>query len=186
MEESKILELLFARAENAVAALEKQYGKLLYRICYQILGRDEDARECVNDTYLALWNAIPPERPRPLTPYVCKVGRNIALKRLREDTAQKRCSRSDLPLEELSAYIPGSYMDDTLTARALGQAIDAFLSTQTNVNRNLFLRRYWFGDSVQEAAKLLGLSPNAASVRLSRMRDALKDYLIREELYCEL
>ncbi len=186
MDEKKILSLLWERSDRAVDALEKKYGKLLYRICYNILGQDEDARECVNDTWLALWNAIPPQRPQPLTPYVCKVGRNIALKRLREDTAQKRCSRNDLPLEELAASIPGSHMEDTLTARALGQAIDAFLSTQTKENRNLFLRRYWFGDSVQEAAKLLGLSPNAASVRLSRMRQALKEYLIREELYCEL
>ncbi len=185
MHESKILNLLWNRAETAVDALEKKYGKLLYRIAYNILGQPEDARECVNDTYLALWNAIPPEKPNPLLPYVCRVCRNLALKRFRDDRAQKRCSQYDLSIEELSHFLPGSHMDDVVNQKALGQAIDAFLSTQTKENRTLFLRRYWFGDSVQEAARLLGISPNAASVRLSRMREALKDYLIREELYCE-
>ncbi len=185
MEDKKILELLWARAETAIAALEKAYGKLLHRIAINILGLPEDAQECVNDTYLAIWNAIPPARPEPLSPYVCRTGRNIALTRLRNDRAQKRFSPYTLSIDELSEVLPDSSMEERLSARALGQAIDAFLAQQSRENRILFLRRYWFGDRVQDAAKLLGIAPNVAYVRLSRMRSDLKEYLKREELYYE-
>ncbi len=183
MEDSKILMLLWNRAETAIDALQRTYGRLLYRISLNILGIPQDAQECVNDTYLAIWNAIPPRRPEPLSPFVCRVGRNLALKRLRSDMAQKRCSKYDISLEELSAAIPGPSLEDAVSAKALGQAIDCFLSLQSQENRNLFLRRYWFGDSVKDAAALLGITPNAASVRLNRMRQELKDHLIKEELY---
>ncbi len=183
MEDKKILELLWARAEAAITALQKTYGKLLYRIAVNIVGIPEDARECENDTYLAIWNAIPPARPEPLCPYVCKTGRNVALTRLRNDHAQKRFTAYMLSLDELSEIISDSSMEEKLSARALGQAVDAFLQRQRADNRILFLRRYWFGDSVRDAAKHLGITPNTASVRLHRMRSELKEFLIGEELY---
>ncbi len=183
MEDKKIIELLWARAEAAITALQKAYGKLLYRIAVNIVGIPEDAKECVNDSYLAIWNAIPPARPEPLCPYVCKTGRNIALTRLRNDHAQKRFSDYTLSLEELSEVLPDRSLEEMLSARALGQAIDSFLREQSKENRILFLRRYWFGDSVQDAAKLLGISANVAYVRLHRMRGELKEFLMREELY---
>ncbi len=183
MEDKKILELLWTRAESAIDALQKTYGKLLQRIAMNILGLPEDAAECVNDTYLALWNAIPPARPDPLCPFVCRTGRNIALTRLRDDRAQKRYCPYTLSIDELSEVLPDKSMEEMLSARVLGRAIDAFLEEQSKENRILFLRRYWFGDSVQDAARLLGISANTASVRLSRMRDALREYLKREELY---
>lgn len=184
MEDEKIVQLLFARAETAVAALQSKFGNLIYRICINILQVPQDARECENDTYLALWNAIPPARPEPLTPYVCRTGRNVALNRLRSDSTQKR-SAYVLSLEELSGCIPDRCMEDTVSARALGRAIDDFLATQSRENRVLFLRRYWFGDSVGEAAKSLGISANTASVRLLRMREKLKHALMEKELYYE-
>ncbi len=185
MDDKKIFALLWARAEGALSALEQKFGKLLYRIAVNILEIPQDAQECVNDTYLAIWNTIPPEKPEPLRPYVCRVGRNIALTRLRDLRAQKRCSRFDLSLEELAEIIPDRRMEERLDARALGQAIDRFLQQQTRENRILFLRRYWFGDSVLEAAAYIGISANVASVRLHRLRKELKDYLIGEELYYE-
>ncbi len=185
MEDKKILALLLARAESALEALQKQYGKLLYHIAINILGIAQDAQECENDTYLAVWNTVPPQKPEPLRPYVCRLGRNIAINRLRADSAYKRCSKYDLSLEELADAIPGCCMEQTITARMLGRAIAAYLDTQTRDNRILFLRRYWLGDTVQEAAKHLGISANSASVRLSRMRQGLKEYLVREELYYE-
>ncbi len=185
MEDRKILALLWERAESALDALQKKYGRLIYRIAMNILEQEQDAQECVNDTWLALWNTIPPQRPDPLCPYVCKTGRNIALNRLRSDSAQKRCSRYDLSLEELSDILPGPRLEETLSVRALAQAIDTFLDTQSKENRVLFLRRYWFGDSVQEAAKVIGISANVAAVRLSRLREKLKDYLMKEVLYEE-
>ncbi len=185
MEDKKIVTLLWARAEGALKALEREFGNLLYRISLNILEDPRDAQECVNDSYLAIWNAVPPEKPEPLKPYVCRVGRNTALTRLRNDRARKRCSRYDLSMEELAEALPDRSMEEALNARALGWAIDRFLDTQSRENRILFLRRYWFGDSLREAAKLVGLSPNAASVRLYRLRAELKEYLIGEELYYE-
>ncbi len=183
VEDREILELFWARAEKALAAVQEKYGRLLHRIALNILEQEQDAQECVNDTYLALWNDIPPQRPDPLCPYVCRTGRNIALKRLRWDRAQKRCSRYDLSIEELSASLAGESLEQQLSARALAQAMDAFLDTQTRENRVLFMRRYWFGDSLQEAARVVGLPANTAAVRLSRLRGRLKVHLEQEGFY---
>lgn len=180
MDDVTMIELLWARAENAISALTDRFGQRLYHIAMNILSSPPDAEECVNDTYLAIWNAIPPRRPEPLAGYVYKTGRNQALKKLRTLTAQKRNSRYDLSLEELSGCIPAPALEETVDARALGQAIDHWLDTQTKTNRAIFLRRYWFGDSAKEIAAAFGLRVNAVEVRLSRMRSKLKGYLIEE------
>ena len=182
MEDRKIMRMLFVRAEGALEALAEHFGKQLHTIARNILGDERDAQECVNDTYLALWNAIPPAQPDPLCAYVCRVGRNIALKRLRSNTAQKRCSTYDLSLEELAECI-GSTMEETLDERELGRSINSFLGTLSPENRRIFLRRYWFGDSVQAIANTFALSENTVSVRLSRLRGKLKDHLIKEGYY---
>lgn len=183
MEDAKILHLLWIRAEEALAALAQRFGGSLLRIAMNILDNRQDAEEVVNDTYLSIWNAIPPAKPEPLTPYVLKTGRNHALNRHRSNTAQRRASRYDLSLEELSAFLPGEDPEHILNARALGLAINDFLSAQNPVNRVLFLRRYWHGDSVQDAARWCGLRDNVAYVRLSRMREKLKEHLIQEGFY---
>lgn len=176
MEDEKILGLLWRRAESALTALAEQFGKRLYRTAMNLLSDPLDAEECVNDTYLAIWNAIPPRRPEPLGPFVYRVGRNIALNRLRANTAKKR-SGYQLSLEELGNCIPAPCLDD---ARALGQAMDAFLGTLSRENRVIFLRRYWFGDSVRDIAAAFHMTENAVSLRLSRTRDGLRAYLIKE------
>ena len=183
MEDRKLFLLLWNRADNAIDALQKRYGKLLYRIAMNILQLHHDAEECVNDTYLAIWNAIPPQRPDPLSGYICCTGRNIALNRLRSNSAQKRQSSYDLSLDELAGCIGKECLEETVSARALGQAIDRFLEQQTKESRIIFLRRYWFGDSVQQIARQMGMTPNAISVRLSRTRDKLKEFLKQEALY---
>lgn len=180
MDDRQIIGLLFARAESAVAELAARFGAGLRQLAMNILGSAQDAEECVNDTYLALWNAIPPARPEPLPPYVYRVGRNTALKRLRTNTAAARDSRYDISLDELAGCIPGQSMDALLDVKALGQAIDAFLRTQSATGRIIFLRRYWFGDSVRDIAQLLGMKEGAVSTRLSRTREALRLYLIKE------
>lgn len=185
MEDTRILDLLWARAESAIGALAEQFGARLYRTAINILGNSQDAQECVNDTYLALWNAIPPKRPEPLAGFVHRVGRNTALNRLRQDTAQKRSGAYDLSLEELAGCIPGGSFEEAWDARVLGQTIDAFLATLSRENRVIFLRRYWFGDAVKDIARHFGMTENAVSVRLSRLRASLKDYLIKEECYYE-
>lgn len=183
MEDRKIVALLWDRAQTGLEAIEQKFGKLIYKICMNILQAPLDAQECTNDTYLALWNAIPPAKPDPLTPYVCRTGRNVALKRLRTRTSSKSPTRYELSLEELAEAIPGQCLEETVSARALGRAIDDFLSRQSRDDRVLFLRRYWFGDRVAEAAKAVGITPNAAGVRLLRLRQRLKAELTEKELY---
>ncbi len=177
MDEQQLLQLLWSRSPGAPEALDQAYGKLLYRIAHNILGDHHLAEECVNDAILALWNAIPPNRPDPLISYACGVARNIALNRRREQPGPT------LSLEELADYIPAPCYLDDLDARELGQSINMFLGTLSRKNRNLFLRRYWFGDSVKEIAAAFSMTENAVSVRLSRVRDKLRDYLIEEGQY---
>ena len=183
MEDKKIVKLLFARAENAISELSRRFGKQLYRIAYNILGNQMDAEECTNDTYFALWNAIPPVSPDPLAPYVYRTGRNTALKRLHRETAQKRDSRYDVSLEELNGCLPGDDVEQIIDARELGRAIDRFLKSKSRESRYIFIRRYWFGDSIGEIARELKMKETTVSVRLNRMRNSLKEYL-KKEGYC--
>lgn len=182
MDDRHILQLLWARAESAIDALARRFGARLYRTAMNILGSPRDAEECVNDSYLAVWNAIPPRRPDPLEGFVYRVGRNTALNRLRADTALKRNSGYDLPLEELADTLASTTLEQELDARVLGEAIDTWLDTLDKESRALFLRRYWFGDSVKDIAKAFGITENAASVRLSRSRQRLRYYLNKEGL----
>lgn len=185
MEDKKIVDLLWERSRDAIPALARRFGDRLQRTAINILGNKEDAEEAVNDTYLALWNAIPPERPDPLEGYVYRTGRNVALKKYRFQSAQKRNSGYDLSLEELSAILPGESMEEAIDARALGQSINRFLSTLSKSDRILFLRRYWFGDRVKDLARQRLTTENALSVRLSRLRQKCKDHLIKEGFFDE-
>lgn len=180
MDDKHIIRLLFDRTESAISALAEKFGYRLYTTAMNILGDPEDAEECVNDTYLALWNTIPPQQPDPLCAYAYRIGRNTALKRLRENTAKKRNTIYDLSLEELAACLSTQATEEAMNARALGKAINSFLHTQSKQNRIIFLRRYWFGDSVNEIAKALGMQPGTVSARLSRIRSALASYLSQE------
>ena len=180
MEDHQIIHMLFQRLEQAIDALAQKYGNRLQQTAQNILEDPQDAEEAVNDTYLALWNAIPPTKPDPLAAFVYRVGRNTALKHLRSRAAQKRDSRYDLSLEELAHCIPGDTAEEALDARALGQAIDRFLDTVPREHRCLFVRRYWFGDSVAEIAAQTHLTESTVAVRLHRLRNRLKIYLIRE------
>ena len=180
MDDKKILALLWDRIESALDALKVKFGKTLYRIAMNILNDPQDAEEAENDTYLALWNAIPPARPEPLSPYVYKVGRNTALKHLRNRSAQKRDSRYDVSLDELSQILPDSTLEETIDARDLGRLMDQFLCTLKAEDRVLFVRRYWFGDDISSLAKEFSLSSANVSVKLHRIRTKLKDYLSKE------
>lgn len=180
MEDRKILILLWNRAEQALDAMAKKYGGRLYRTARNILSRHEDAEESVNDTYLAVWNAVPPQRPEPLAGYVYRTGRYIALDRLKYLTAEKRNSRYELSLDELETCIPTQALEETVDAIWLGKAINNYLETLSETNRGIFLRRYWYGDEVKTIARDLELRVNTVTVRLSRMRDGLHNYLEKE------
>ena len=180
MNDKQIIHLLFARSEQALDVLAQQFGPRLLQTATNILQSHRDAEECVNDTYLVVWNAIPPRKPDPLAGFVYKIGRNIALKRLRDDSAQKRNSRYNLSLDELAYCFGEDSLDKTISAQELGRAIDRFLDTVSHDSRVIFLRRYWFGDGIKDIAKILGYSENAVSVRLNRTRSKLRAYLEKE------
>lgn len=180
MEDSKIISALFQRSDDAISSLSAKFGSRLLALTFNIVGSQEEAEECVNDTYLAVWNTIPPARPDPLSAYVCRIGRNLALKRLRHNMAQKRNSHYDVSLGELAGTLSGVTLEETADARSLGRAIDAFLDTLNKENRIIFLRRYWFGDTVQKIAADRSMKENAVSVRLNRIREKLRVYLTKE------
>lgn len=178
----RIVELLWQRSELALTELARKFGARLLQTARNIIGIREDAEEAVNDTYLAVWDTVPPKKPEPLAPFVYRIGRNVALNRARANAALKRNSY-DVSLEELAGCIAGPDLWETLDARALGRCIDAFLGTLTPQTRAIFLRRYWFGDSVKDIARHFGIQETAVSVRLSRTRDKLKAYLTEEGFY---
>lgn len=180
MEDRKILKLLLTRSEWAIDAMAKSYGKRLMATAMHILGIHQDAEETVNDTYLAVWNIVPPKEPDPLAGFVYRTGRNISLDRLKYLAAEKRNTRYDCSIDELANCIPAPALEETVEARALGESINRFVAGLTPDNRALFLRRYWFGDEVKTIAKDLNLRPNAASVRLGRLRMQLREHLQKE------
>lgn len=183
MEDRKIIRLLFDRAEQAITLLKEKFGKRLYRTAVNILGSPLDAEECVSDTYLALWNTIPPKEPDPLDAFVYRTGKNIAMNRLRSNTALMRKSNYALSLDELAGSIANDDLWDQVSARDLGRAIDRYLTGLSQINRSIFLRRYWFGDSSSAIAAAVGLSRNTVDVRLHRLREGLRAFLKKEELY---
>lgn len=180
MDDQRIIELFFARSELAIQSLAAKYEKLLHKISFQILHNDEDVAECINDTYLGVWNAIPPTRPNPLSAFVCKITRNLSLNKYRSNTAAKRDASLDISLEELAPSIPTPSAEEEWNAKELGKQINRFLHTLGQENRVLFIRRYWFADSVKDIARDMQISENLASVRLKRIRKQLKLFLEKE------
>ncbi len=179
MEDRKILELYFARSQQAIEETQEQYGDKLQRLAENLLGNNQDAEECVNDACLAAWNSIPPARPEPLLPWLYKTVRNIALKRYRRSTAQKRGGNCfDTAFEELENTLTDSGGPEAeLDAKELGKLINAFLRRLSSRDRALFLGRYWFGEAYDTMALRLGITENNAAVRVSRTRAKLKKYL---------
>lgn len=183
MNDEKIVALFFERSEQAIVELDKKYGRACYAVSYNILNDRQDAEECVNDAYLGAWNAIPPARPNPLLPFVCRIVRNISLKRYAQRTAVKRNSSYDVALEELEGCLASSTsIEEEIAQRELAQVIEAFLDTLSKENRVIFLRRYWFSDAYADIAARVGLTEKNVSVRLTRMRKELRKYLVEREV----
>jgi RNA polymerase sigma-70 factor (ECF subfamily) len=180
MDDRNILKLLLKRSERALEELAKRFGKRLKSIALHILGSKRDAEECENDTYLAVWNTVPPKQPDPLAGYVYALGRNIALDRYKFLSADKRDSRYDVSLDELEGCIPAPALEEQVEAQELGAAINRFLATLSRDNRAIFLRRYWFGDGVGEIARDFSTTAGAVSLRLGRMRTRLHTHLVKE------
>ena len=183
MEDEKIIDLLFERSEQALWELDQKYGNLCRSLSYRIVNSRRDAEECVNDAFLGAWNAIPPAKPNPLLSYLLKIVRNLSLKCYWKKEAAKRNSSYTIALQEIEACIADRCtVEEELEARELARIIESFLDTLTAENRVIFIRRYWFSDSYDDIAKRVGLSEKNISVRLTRIRRKLKDYLIEREV----
>lgn len=184
MEDQEIIELFFARSEQAIAQLQNKYGKRCLKVAGNILNNRLDAEECVNDSYLAVWNTIPPQNPDPLLTYVCHIVRNLSIKRYHTNSARKRNSHYDIALDELEECIQSEEtVENEIAVRELAEAINQFLGTLSKENRMMFVRRYWFSDSIEDIARMFRISSRNVSLRLVRMRKGLKKYLEREGIW---
>ena len=181
MEDGKIVELYWERNETAIAETEKKYGKYCHSIAYNVIRSDEDAEECVNDTYHAAWEAIPPHKPSLLSTFLGKLTRNIALNRYYRDHAQKRSPHTELILHEVEEFLPSSDSDREMTDEILlKDAINRFLASLSQRTRIIFVRRYWYMCSVKEIANNLAMSEGNVKTLLHRTRVQFKAYLEKE------
>lgn len=181
--EEEIIKLLESRDENGIAALREKYGRLIRSIAYGILHSEQDAEECESEVLLRVWNSIPPESPRSLCGYVCKIARCAALDRWDYARAAKR-SGDTLPIDELEEAIAGtSAAEDRLSERELSRLLNEFLSKQNKTTRIIFMRRYWFGDSIAETAQRIGAGESMVKSRISRTLAKLRKFLEKEGYY---
>lgn len=179
MDDEKIIQLYLERDERAIPATADKYGNYCTTIARNILGSDEDAEECVNDTYLQAWNSIPPHRPGILSAFLGKITRNLAFNRYKHNHADKR-GGGEVPTawEELEDLVSGrDDVERIIDEKALVEAIDAFLDTLSPKKRCILVCRYWYADSVAEIAARHGMKEGAVSMVLSRLRLKLRNYL---------
>ncbi len=178
MEDSQIIELLFQRDENAISQLDIKFGRLCHQISKNILGNQPDAEECVNDAYLGVWDTVPPQNPNPLCTYVCRIVRNISITRYHKNKAKKRNSMYDVAIGELDVCLSSSETPETeYEAKELARMIEGYLDTLNKKDQALFVRRYWFSDSIGELAQQFHMKEANISVRLHRLRKELGVYL---------
>lgn len=182
MEDSRIVQLYWDRDQEAIPATSEKYGSYCGSIARNILGSREDAEECVNDTWLRAWNAMPPQRPGILSAFFGKLTRNLSLDRWRYNRAAKRGGpQVETALEELGECLPApGRPEDRLEERETADLISRFLREQPQLDRVLFLRRYWYLDSVAALAERFSMNENTVKSRLHRTRLRLKEVLLRE------
>lgn len=183
MEDSRIIGLFFERSEQAVHELELKYGRAVRKLSLNILGDVRDAEECAADTYLAVWNSVPPKRPERLNAYTLAIARNLSLDRYHANSAKKRNGSYDLALSELEGCLAAAGDAQTeLEARELAEAMNRFLSGLSREDRQLFVCRYYLAEPVKDIAARLKIKSGRVSLRLFRIREKLKNYLEREGL----
>jgi len=184
MEDREIVALYWRRSDRAITETETKLGSYCFAIANRILSDPEDARECVNDTYLAVWNAIPPHRPEHLAPFVGKITRRIAVNRLASRCATKRQGEETaLALEELAECIPDrGAVEEDVEAAELSAALNRFIRGLPKKQRDVFVCRYWYVDSVADIALRFGYSQSKVKSMLHRTRGQLRKYLDKEGL----
>ena len=184
MDDKNIIELYWSRSERAIEETSRKYGHYCYRIAFQILANQQDAEERVSDTYLAAWNHIPPQRPQILSAYLGKITRNLSLKYWRDQHAQKRGGgQTLLALEELEQCISaGNSTEQAVDRKLLADAINRFLDGLREEQRQIFLQRYWYLQSIEDIARVHSCSAGRITSMLFRIRKKLQKALEKEEL----
>ena len=182
MTDEKIIELYWIRSEKAIEETKKQYGTYLQYISFSVLKDNEDAEEIVNDTYLKVWNSIPPAKPSPLKAFLAKITRNLSINKLRDKTAKKRGGEQYiLILDELSECISNANeIDDAINSIILSKVLNNFLKALSDESRRIFIKRYWYMLSVSEISEEMSISISKVKSSLMRTRKKLKEKLEEE------
>ena len=182
MNDEQILALYFARDDRAVMETDRKYGRFCFSLAQEILHNQQDSEETVSDTYLRAWNVIPPQKPVVFKMFLAKITRNLAFTRWRRFSAEKRGGgQMDLVLEELAECIPDPSAVPEPERIALKEVLNRFVRSLKKKERSFFVRRYYFGESIQEIAKSSGCTENSVSVTLFRTREKLRLLLQQEE-----
>ena len=182
-----IVDAFLQRDERALSLTEKRYGSYLRKIALNVLDNEEDAKECVNDTYMRLWQSIPPDTPKDLTAYISKIVRNIALDRAKMTSADRRIPAGQTVLmSEIEEFVPDSFgVEAELEGRLLKKAVDGFIRSLSKRSKYIFICRYYFSDSVLNIANSLGIGTTTVYRELDEIRKKLKDKLVKEGLWNE-
>lgn len=185
VEDEKIIDMYWARNEAAITETDSKYGKYCRYISYNILYNEEDSMECVNDTYLRAWNAMPPKRPNKLSAFLGKIVRNLSLNLYEKRHAAKRGDgQMEVVLDELSECIPDKHkVEDVIEERTITKVINDFLANVPEEKRKIFVRRYWYMSSVNEIATEYGISQSKVKMTLLRLRNDLKMHLEKEGIF---
>lgn len=187
MTDEQIIDLFWKRKETAIGEIQAKYGAYCFRVADNILKNREDSEECVNDTWLRVWNAIPPAYPKVLRMFLAKITRNLSFNRYQAKHRIKRGGGElEMVLEELEECLTDGFcLEEQVLARELGERINRFVRELPERNGNVFVRRYFYTETIEEIAERYGLTENHVAVILSRTRKALKAYLEREGYVCE-
>lgn len=181
MEDTRILDLYWQRSESAIGETDKKYGRYCRYIAHSILRDEGEAEETVDDTYVKVWNSIPPKRPDPLKPYLGTVCRRLSLNRYDARKAQKRDGGAGVALDELEECIPDGSADAVCDGIALRDALNRFIGSLPEKAQKVFVRRYWYASSISEIAREYGMRQGSVTVLLLRTRRKLKEFLAKED-----
>lgn len=180
MEDSKILDLFWARNEEAIRETDAAYGRKLLSIAKRILQDRQDAEESLNDTYLKAWKVIPPHRPKYFFAFLASICRHLSLNRLDWNLAAKRHGDVVSLSQEMELCIPDTSREREIEAKELGRVLDSFLDTLPKDSRVIFLRRYWYVDTIAEIAQRYGMSESKVKMQISRTKEKLYKYMEKE------
>lgn len=180
MDDLMIIELYFERDEQAIKETDAKYGKLCYSVANNILSNNEDSEECVNDTYLSVWNKIPPTRPNNFMAFICKIVRNLSMKKLDFNLALKRTQNITVSFSELEEILPDTRTAPDCEYEELGKLISNFLRQEKEEARNVFIRKYYFFDSISDIAAQYSFTESKVKNMLYHSRNKLREYLKKE------